>query len=250
MQGIRDRASRRGVARIGALSAAGRRRRTAAARRTELDEALRREGDALVELADARRRGPRRASRLRRSNGATISSRRSPAPSCPSRSRSAAPELSSRRGAAVRPGRGERREPEPRPAQHAVCLRNDLSRSGSRPARGSRSASPGGSPVPPGSYRVVVVAAGGARKTRRPVHRPARRAGVLLQDLEVPDFWTGELATSTVMLADRVEQLAAADPGRTSSTRTPMWWESNRIHVTRAAGLRPGAGADRGVSDL
>jgi hypothetical protein len=35
------------------------------------------------------------------------------------------------------------------------------------------------------------------------------RASVLKQPLTVPDFWTGELATSTVMLANRIERLAS-----------------------------------------
>ena len=35
---------------------------------------------------------------------------------------------------------------------------------------------------------------------------------MLVQPLDVPDFWTGELTTSTVILADRVETLAAPLP--------------------------------------
>jgi len=39
-----------------------------------------------------------------------------------------------------------------------------------------------------------------------------RRAAILVQELDVPDFWVEGLCTSTVMLADRVEQLADPAP--------------------------------------
>lgn len=80
--------------------------------------------------------------------------------------------------------------------------------------------------VAPGRYRVVLV-------LRESTVEPAavRRAGVLLHDLDVPDFWTRELATSTVMLADRIERLTAPVPAD-QLDEDPYAVGSNRIHVT------------------
>jgi hypothetical protein len=65
--------------------------------------------------------------------------------------------------------------------------------------------------VAPGDYDVYVALrerttdpGGGARRLR---------SAVLKQPLSVPDFWTRELATSTVMLADRIDRIAAAVEG-------------------------------------
>lgn len=60
--------------------------------------------------------------------------------------------------------------------------------------------------VPPGPYDVYVAL------RERPVDpvdvdSKALRAAVLKQPLSVPDFWTGQLATSTVMLATRIDAL-------------------------------------------
>jgi len=65
--------------------------------------------------------------------------------------------------------------------------------------------------VAPGRYTVYVAL------RERPVDLMARspterRAAVLVHDLDVPDFWVEGLSASTVMLADRVEQLADAPP--------------------------------------
>jgi hypothetical protein len=59
--------------------------------------------------------------------------------------------------------------------------------------------------VPPGDYDVYV-----AVRERPPAGREkaGRNASVLKQALSVPDFWTGELTTSTVILADRLTLLA------------------------------------------
>ena len=80
--------------------------------------------------------------------------------------------------------------------------------------------------IAPGRYRVVLV-------LRESTADPAetRRAGVLLQDLDVPDLWTGELATSTVMLAERIEHLKAPVPPD-QLDEDPYAVGSNRIHVT------------------
>ena len=65
--------------------------------------------------------------------------------------------------------------------------------------------------VPPGSYTVY------AALRERPADLlrrgdGKRKAAVLVRQLEIPDFWTGELTTSTVILAERVETLAASLP--------------------------------------
>ena len=82
--------------------------------------------------------------------------------------------------------------------------------------------------VPAGRYRVVL-----ALRESPEGHPPdrLRKAGVLLQDLDVPDFWTGELATSTVMLARRIERLSAPMPAD-ELDEDPYAVGSNRIHVT------------------
>jgi hypothetical protein len=83
--------------------------------------------------------------------------------------------------------------------------------------------------VPAGRYRVVLVL---RESTEDHGGRGPRKAGVLLQDLAVPDFWTGELATSTVMLASRVERLAAPVPSD-ELDEDPYAVGANRIHITR-----------------
>lgn len=55
--------------------------------------------------------------------------------------------------------------------------------------------------VPPGDYDIYVAV------RERPAHgkdKSTLKAAVLKQQLSVPDFWTGELTTSTVILADRL----------------------------------------------
>ena len=59
--------------------------------------------------------------------------------------------------------------------------------------------------VPPGEYDVYVAIRERATDPLRVAER--LKAAVLKQPLSVPDFWTGELATSTVMLADRIDTL-------------------------------------------
>jgi hypothetical protein len=83
--------------------------------------------------------------------------------------------------------------------------------------------------VPAGQYRVALVLRESVED-----HSPGRtrKAAALLQELSVPDFWTGELATSTVMLASRVERLAAPVPSD-ELDEDPYAVGSNRIHVTR-----------------
>ena len=103
-----------------------------------------------------------------------------------------------RRGGTV-PDRG-RKDVAPYPFDEIFPI--DLT--GPRPVRFMR-----GFAVPPGDYDVYV-----AVRERPSVgrERAARSASVLKQPLSVPDFWTGELTTSTVILADRLTLLAGPLP--------------------------------------
>jgi hypothetical protein len=61
--------------------------------------------------------------------------------------------------------------------------------------------------VPPGEYDVYV-----ALRERAPdpfVPEPRLKAAVLRQPLSVPDFWAGDLTTSSVMLVDRIDAIPA-----------------------------------------
>ena len=99
------------------------------------------------------------------------------------------------------PTAGDRREP---PAYETIFpVRIDPL--ASQPAHITR-----GFAVPPGRYRVVVVLRETAEEAGQPL--PRRRTGTLVRALDVPDFWSGDLAVSTVMLADRVEALEAPVP--------------------------------------
>lgn len=108
-----------------------------------------------------------------------------------------------------------------RPYVYETIFPVKLERTGGRTVSITR-----GFAVPPGRYRLVLVLRESTAESAA-VHR----AGVLLQDLDVPDFWTGELATSTVMLADRIERLKAPVPAD-QLDEDPYAVGSNRIHVT------------------
>jgi hypothetical protein len=82
--------------------------------------------------------------------------------------------------------------------------------------------------VPAGRYRVVLALRESVEAMQSDQQR---KAGVLLQDLDVPDFWTGELAASTIMLASRVERLSEPVPPD-ELDEDPYAVGSNRIHVT------------------
>jgi hypothetical protein len=60
--------------------------------------------------------------------------------------------------------------------------------------------------VPPGPYEVVIVAKEPPSKDRK---APPPKIAMIRQNLEVPDFWNNDFATSTVIVADRIEPLAA-----------------------------------------
>src|SRR4029077_4423257 len=61
---------------------------------------------------------------------------------------------------------------------------------------------------PAGSYDVFVVVKE-PTQDKAPKGAPAPKASILKQSLTVQDFWNGELATSTVILAQRIDPLPA-----------------------------------------
>ena len=65
--------------------------------------------------------------------------------------------------------------------------------------------------VAPGDYDVYVALR--ERAADPPASDRRLKGAVLKQPLTVPDFWTGELATSTIMLADRIDQVTRAITG-------------------------------------
>jgi hypothetical protein len=89
--------------------------------------------------------------------------------------------------------------------------------------------------VPPGHYRVVVVLRETPEEAGQPL--PRRQAGALVRALEVPDFWTGKLAISTVMLAERVEALAAPVPADELDEH-PYVVGTTRIHPAFGSAFR------------
>lgn len=197
----------------------------------KLDDALRRESDALVELADTAmsgRRGPSDFSMewrndflkaqpgtfvpftiaidttIRSPFGALMYVRVTERPSNPAR----------------------RRRDVPFPYETIFPV--DPGQTSVQPVRIRR-----GFAVPPGSYTVCVVL------RERPANPLDRRPGtqktsVLVRDVDVPDFWTESLTTSTVMLAERVEQLSeAVPPARLDEN--PYVVGTTRIHPAEGA---------------
>jgi len=62
--------------------------------------------------------------------------------------------------------------------------------------------------VPAGSYDVFLVVKEPAPE-KAPKNAPPPKTSVLRQTVNAPDFWNGELSTSTVILAQRVDPLPA-----------------------------------------
>jgi hypothetical protein len=190
----------------------------------KLDEALRREGEILASMADAAVAGRGDAGEL----SLTWTNdffKAQPGTFVPFTITITGPELSSRVALLYvrveRPGpstRGKLRVP---PAYETIFPVELEGRSG-QPLTLTR-----GFAVPPGRYRVVVVLREAPETPLAPMAN--RRAGSLVLDLDVPDFWTGELAVSTVMLADRVELLKEPIPADELDEH-PYVVGSHRIH--------------------
>lgn len=81
--------------------------------------------------------------------------------------------------------------------------------------------------IAPGPYRVLVVLRGTSAGA------PPRTA-VVERSLEVPDFWTGDLATSSIMLASRLEPLEEPVPAA-ELDEDPYAVGSHRIHPAESA---------------
>ena len=60
--------------------------------------------------------------------------------------------------------------------------------------------------VPAGPYEVIVVAKEPPTKER---NAPAPKTAIIRQNVEIPDLWNGEFTTSTVIVAERIDPLAA-----------------------------------------
>ena len=101
--------------------------------------------------------------------------------------------------------------------------------------------------VAPGDYDVYVALRERAADPRGSDRR--LKGAVLKQPLTVPDFWTGELATSTVMLADRIEPVTAVVVGDEVLER-PYVIGSNEVHRAAGTAFKKRPRVDRGLPDL
>ena len=196
-----------------------------ATRRTQarIDDALRRESDALVEMAEAAVTGRAVPSDFRLELRNDFFKAR-PGTFVPFTVTFMAAGATSRQAllyvrveAATAPAR------PPRSFAYETIFPVRLEGSAGDPVSLTR-----GFAVPPGRYRVILALRETVEEGGK--ERP-RRAGVLVRQLEVPDFWTRELATSTVMIARRVERLDAPVPAD-ELDEDPYAVGANRIHVT------------------
>jgi hypothetical protein len=89
--------------------------------------------------------------------------------------------------------------------------------------------------VPSGEYDVYVVL---RERAADPLAEDARlKAGVLKQPLTVPDFWGGELTTSTMMLADHIDVLPGSI-GPDEVLERPYVIGQNEVHPAAASSFR------------
>ena len=194
-------------------------------RETRIEEALRREGDVLVEMADAAlaRRGAADFSLTWRNDffkaqPGTFVPFTVTFDTVALTSHAALLYIRVDRSAAAKPA-----DDRPRLTHvYETIYPVRIEPRGAQPAHLTR-----GFAIPPGRYRVVVVIretpeAGGESL-------PHRRASTLVRELDVPDFWTGDLAISTVILADRVEPLEEPVPADEIDEH-PYVVGTNRIH--------------------
>lgn len=194
-------------------------------RQARVDDALKREGEALVRIADDAARGRRVPADFQMSWRNDFL-KAQPGTFVPFTVSFNASALTSRR--ALMYVRVER-IPAPERSRRIVAypyetifpLTLDPSGDGSVAIRR-------GFAVPPGRYRVTI-----AVRERGDADRPAedspRKSAVLLQDVQVPDFWTGELMTSSVILADRLEPVRNPVPPE-ELDENPYVVGSQRIH--------------------
>ncbi len=218
----------------------------------KLDEALRREGEILASMANAAAAG-------RGENGELALTwtndffKAQPGTFVPFTISFTAPDLSSRAALMYvrveRPGQSARSKTREAPAYETIFPVRVEAR------RGQLVTLTRGFAVPPGHYRVVVVLREAPETALEPMAH--RKAGTLVLDLAVPDFWTGELAVSTVMLADSVELLREPIPAdeldehpyvvgshRINRAQTPIF-SRNRELVAVFLIYNPAVGSDK-----
>jgi len=197
------------VTATGASSASSQQNRFDRRSQDRVEEAQRKEGEALLSLADAAMSG-RTASdfAIRWSNDFFKAQTGTFVPFTVTIERSSLTathglmyvRAARRDGAAARSRDGVERYP------FDVIFPVPLTAAAWQPVRITR-----GFAVAPGDYDVYV-----ALRERSPDPFDAGKrlkSAVLKQPLTVPDFWTGELATSTVMLADSIDDAAAPVSG-------------------------------------
>lgn len=195
-----------------------------------LDEARRREGEALLNLADAAMAGRAPSDfSIQWSNDFFKAQTGTFVPFTVTVDRSSLTAAT-----ALMYVRAARRDASP-PRGRSAAVRYpfdiifpvELSAPPGQPVRITR-----GFAVAPGDYDVYVAL---RERAAGPVDSERRLKGaVLKQALTVPDFWTGELATSTVMLADRIDEVATPVSGDDVLER-PYLIGRNEVH--RAAGV-------------
>ena len=90
--------------------------------------------------------------------------------------------------------------------------------------------------VPAGDYDIYVAV---RERPADPValEQPRLRSAVLKQPITVPDFWTGELTTSTVMVADRIENVPPTAAPTTMFER-PYVLGDRDVHPAASASFR------------
>jgi hypothetical protein len=198
------------------------------------EEARRREGEALVGLADAAMTGHSAADfPIRWSNDFFKAQTGTFVPFTITIDRS---KLTS--PAALLYLRAVRRsQPTPVPARGGpvrypfdIIFPVELSGAASGPLRVTR-----GFAVAPGEYDIYVAFRERAPDPLRPERR--LKAAVLKQPLSVPDFWTGELTTSSVMLADRIDALPAPI-GPDDVLERPYVIGTNEVHLAPSSVFR------------
>src|SRR5687767_12792228 len=90
--------------------------------------------------------------------------------------------------------------------------------------------------VPAGTYTVFVVLRERPLDPLKDDREPLRTA-LLSRDVDVPDFWTGGLTTSTVILADRIEPLKDEVPAARLD-ENPYVIGTSRIHPAAGSVFR------------
>jgi hypothetical protein len=202
--------------------------------RERADEARRREGEALVSLADAAMSGHLASDfRVNWSNDffKAQSGTFVPFTVTVDRSRLTAPtalmylRAVRRDQPSVAPGRDR----TPR-YPFDIIFPVEISGSPSEPLQITR-----GFAVPPGDYDVYVAV---RERAEDPLTlEPRLKAAVLKQPLTVPDFWTGELTTSSVMLADRIDTIPESI-GPDDVMERPYVIGRNEVHLAAGSAFR------------